>query len=888
MSSPKQPRQEILRPVGMVTQPNKFGWYVDGALDHAINCVMRNPGELDAAPTMFASQNIVTANQIVYKLFPLDSGHVYELSYLPATQIWTVTESGADITSVMSAFINRFQLFSTTGRNFPTRAKDRGLFNTNCGVTVVDDMAPTTGPARRMRLAGLAQLTFGEVQRVTPLSGGSIDVTSTGLTFNQAIIFGYVAIVTRTYADGYILASVPTPVYKVMASGGVPRFTPQISIRWSAGVSDDVIRADDVIELYRTDGLLVNDFNAEPPADFKLVQSHTVTAAELAISQIVMSDNSAMGDKPYYQTTGRALYCNPGQGGATTVNRQPPICAAMASYDGRMFYGNVTDRPRLTFKIPAGVGSNETAHLPQQTAYWSNNGIGVRQATLTGAAGSPILTGGTALTLAGVVPGQRWYGANTQFPLATAIVTAVNPGAGTVTMNTNFIGTPGAITAKFADAIYIQFNGVTMTTANAFRFANVGDLSLSLSGLSVVFAPGNLFEITSNLAITGGTVGGTDFNLLTTVTYNPNISMTIEPRNNTVNTSSMQVYATNGANYSPPLAEYLSSTPTNFARTPLKNFLIASKDQQPEHVAPATAQGNSFFIGLREIIAMASTEAALWIACLDGIYRLSGVGGQYRVDTVDSTKVICGPQCMTAMDEDVYIYTNYGMLQVDSQSRDNLTDQVIGDRLIGPEFLDTADRILCANETELEIVYRDSGSGGQNRLWVYATREGGGWTTLENNPAALSNITTLAYQRSPASGDPRLLVGVSPLGGAAPSYAGWGNTASFLTMDFMFQPVYVDSPMQLKQWIEVSYLFDSGNSGKSVRPIWNSVPVGLANVVQYQNAAYARAGCPRLHAIAQSIAAGCDSVTGAAPQARFLGLSLMYLPLGSQAKQRGT
>jgi hypothetical protein len=44
---------------------------------------------------------------------------------------------------------------------------------------------------------------------------------------------------------------------------------------------------------------------------------------------------------------------------------------------------------------------------------------------------------------------------------------------------------------------------------------------------------------------------------------------------------------------------------------------------------------------------------------------------------------------------------------------------------------------------------------------------------------------------------------------------------------------------------------------------------------------------PRDAAISQSIMVGFDSVTTAAPQARFLGLSVLYYPLTTQAKQRG-
>lgn len=863
-------RQTILRPVGLCTQPNKFGQYVDGALQRAINCVMRNPGELDAAPSMFPPSNTGIANNIVHKLMPLDAGHTYELS-ATAGGVWTVNELGNAV--ALPSFCSTTSLFSATGRISPVRAKDRVFFNSNNGYLVGDNMAPATAGERALRLAGLPQLSIGPISRSTPTTGGSISFP--GLT-TGVITFGYVALHTRTFADGYKIVSVPTPVVKLYASSFFATFSPQAKLAWA---SADVALAGDVIELYRTDGIFSTDINTEPPPGAKLVQSTTLTSADIALGSVTLTDNSVMGAAPYYSTTGRELYCNPGQGGSTTINRQPPVAKCTATYDGRQFYANIFDRPKLTFKIPAGVGTSQFA--PQQTSYWRAAGIGIRQVdNLTATLGSPTLTGGTAASLAGVVPGQRWYGADSQFPRATAFVSAVNPGAGTVTMSSNFLAASTTINATFADCMYIGFNGGGL---QPYRFADAGDLLLSVSGQGLITTVAHQFEVTANGSFMGGLVGGTSPTNGVTVTYNPNIEISLEPRNYGQGVVTMQVTATNGANYAPPLPEF-GATAQSFTRTQLKNFMIWSKDQQPEHVAPGAPQANSTFVGLREVIAMVNTKDALWIACLDGIFRLTGVGGQYRLDTIDSTKIICAPQAICSLDENVFLYSNFGVLQLNSETRDNLTDTIIGDLLTGPQYAEVPTIQMVANETDLEVLLLDAASS--SRLYVYMTKTGGGWTTLENNPAALSNITALAFMRSPASGDARVIVGTSPQAGALPNYAGWGNTASFLTMDFLYQPSYDEDPLGLKLWTETSYIFDVASVGKTLRPSWNGVPIGQATVALDRNAAYARAGIPRNHGLSVSIAAGCDQVTGAAPQARFLGLSLLYVPLTNAAKQR--
>jgi hypothetical protein len=861
------PRKTLLRPLGLVTQPNEFGWYKDGALERAINCVMRNPGELDAAPSMFSSSNTGSAGDTLYKLIPLNASHVYELS-ATSGDVWSVKENGSSALLPFS-FISTTSLFSRTGRISPLRTKDRMLLNSNFGYLVGDNMAPTTSGERTLRLAGLPQPTLTTSGSTVPPTGGSIVPPASGL-----LVWGYQAIHTRTFSDGYALVSVPTPVLKQSISVGGSSRIPFVDVSWA----NTVAIAGDVIELYRTDGLPTTNLNADPPDVFRLVASVTLTTTDISNGFVRVNDNAKMDDAPYYTTGGRELYCNPGQGGATTINRQPPIAACTANFDGRTFYGNTTDRPRCTLQIPGGVGTSFDA--ARQTDFWRRHGIGTRAITGTATIGSAVITGVSATDIVGIVPGQRWYSSSAGiFNAATAFISSVNVGAGTITMNQN-ASASGAGSMAFADCLYIGFNGGTLSP---YQFADLGDLIINLGGAGFFSpaSPANQFEITSNSAFYGGSV----FSTILAGQYNANLSISIEPKNHGSGFVTMQITATNAANYSPPLAEY-NTTAKTFARTVSKNRLTWSKDQQPEHVPPGGAQVNETFVGLREIIAMASTRDALWIACLDGIFRLSGIGGQYRLDQIDSTKIICAPQAMDVLDESVYVYTNFGLFELDSEQRNNLTDQTIGDLLPGPQYAETnAIQVVC-NETELEVLMLDVSSA--DRLYVYATREAGGWTTLENNtkPGPLSNITTLAFQRSTSSGDPRILVGVSPGGGTFPSYAGWGNSASFLAMDVLFQPTYQNDPVSLKQWIEASYIFDAGNAGKTLRPVWNGVAVGNSTITLYQNAAYARAGVPRDHAVAQSIQVGFDSVTTTAPQPRFLGFSVLYNPLTTQAKQR--
>lgn len=866
------PRFPILKPLGVITQPNEFGTYAPGALKRARNCVLRDPHILSAAPSTFTSTVFGFTGGTLYKMFALDAGHVYTWSRNNTGTSWRVDENGNAAGLPSSFDSGDANAFSPTGRIFPVRARDRMLVSSRSGVLAGDYMAPSNSTERTLRYAGLQQ---------PQMQGASVTAQTSGGAFPGGIVIGYTCIIKRTFSDGYTIVSVPALPCKVRTGATTSRYNGSVSIKLR---NDMGYLPGDVIEVYRSNGIDGTTITVDPPNVMKKVASYTLTSADLTATAILkpITDASLMGDPPYYQTEGEELYCNAGQvaaegSGAVLANRLPPLAAAMATYDGRVFYGNTTERPKLTLSVPAGIGTS--TNVGQQTTYWLNNGIGARFMTGTITSGNATITGISATVLAaGVKVGQRWVGNTGTFP-STAFIIAV--GATTVTMSTNALANDTI--AFFGDVLEISVNGGTPQ-----QYFHTGSVLSNFIGSLMQGTTGDSFA--TKFELTG------DYYYATNVSgdYAPNWTFTIEPINFAVpagTNQTLDVRATNGANYNPPLPELYSTYPSQPAayqvtRTTFKTRLTWSKDQQGEHVPPGN---NESFVGLRELVSMKSTTDALWIACLDGVFRLSGQAGQYRIDQIDSTKIICAPQCLDVLEEDAFMYTNYGMYKINNESRINITDQVIGDQLPGPEFADVATRIVVANEEDMEVLYRDDASA--DRVWVYATRsESPGWTTLENNtkPGPLSNITAISYQRSPASGSPRILFGVSPGGATQASYSGWGNTASYLTMDFLYQPLYFDDPVGMKHWQECSFIWQPDNAGKTFRPVWNDVPVGSSSVVLYQNAAYGRAGTPRDHRISQSIMIGADSVTASGAEPAFLGLSVVYKPITSQAKQRGT
>lgn len=851
-------RFPIVRPRGLRTQPNPFSDGPAGGLKRAINCVMRDPNVLASAPRMFSSQACGNADaMVVHKMMPLDAGHVYTFcsGYGNVPAEWEVRENNNNVSLLPgypTATCDETNLFSATGRISPVRANERMLVNSANGILVGDFMAPTTGTQRNLRLAGLPQ---PQVQR-----GGETGYNNYG-PIPGNVVCNYAVILTRKMADGYTLVSPPSPILKYIAPTSTSYgYAPYFYVSWKY----DVVQEGDIFELYRSDGIEAVTLATEASTVLKLVGAFTVIST--GVFQFRIDDRNKMGDAPLYTTSGEQLYCNPGQGGDLSINRQPPVCQAMEVFDGRVFYANTAERPFCSFSIPAGVGRNSNGTPITDEPYWLRYGIGSRSIPgLSWTNGNPVITGYSQALYPGIVPGQRFYGGAfaPHWP-AGGVVTAVT--ATTITMSPAPSAT-GSGTLTFADVIYIGFNGGALAP---YRFDSLTAFMAAISGYSYEASPA-VFELTSNTAIP--LTGYASI-------YNDGVSMTIEPFCYGSPFITMQVTATNGANYSPALAEY-NTTPRTYSRTLKKNHVTWSKDQQPEHVPPGS--GNETFIGNREIINLKATKDALWFACLDGIFRLTGQNGEYSVLQIDESKIICAPQAMCTLDEQVYVYTNFGIFQLDSETRINITDTVIGDLLPGPEYKEISTIQMVENEGDLEIVLLDVAS--KAKLYVYGKRDFSAWTTLENNSASLQNITALAYQRSPASGDARVLVGVSPVA-STPSYAGWGDTSGFLIMDVQFQPIYLDDPISLKHWIEASYIFDDLNAGKQLRPIWNGAGSGFVNIVKYENGTYGRAGVPRSAQISQNIAPGFDLTLTASPATRFLGISVLYLDLTKQAKQR--
>ncbi len=350
-----------------------------------------------------------------------------------------------------------------------------------------------------------------------------------------------------------------------------------------------------------------------------------------------------------------------------------------------------------------------------------------------------------------------------------------------------------------------------------------------------------------------------------------NIRWIVEP-GTSLSTNNFTVRATNGANYAPPIQDWSAGAATlPYQTTP--NLWRWSNEGQPEHW-PSPNEG---FIGKGAVIAVESTRDAVWVFCSDGLYRISGAGGVWRVDPMDLTLVLASPRASCVLKEAVYAYTNQGFVRITDVGIDYLSDDVIDDLLPGAEFTETTAIEVCQGEAESEVVLRVDGT----KVFTYSARHGF-WSNV-----LFADVTAMAYTRYPNIGAPAVTFGRSPAG-VAPRFAHWSSTSSFLAPTARMQPFYGKDPFTQKSWSDGTFVFDAASAGKSLTPIWNDVAAPAAPLLQggrFYNESRATFGVPRRAATGIAIAPGFSLPAGAV-QSKFFGFSVHGVKLGEQVIHR--
>jgi len=314
--------------------------------------------------------------------------------------------------------------------------------------------------------------------------------------------------------------------------------------------------------------------SATPDEELRLVA--TFTGSALPANNYV--DNVAPA------AMGAVIYTAPSRGGIAQQNERPPACACTALFRGSLFFGNVRGPRRVKVSYTYASASISTA-----------TGIGRR--VYTGD-----ITSGNANILnlsstAGLEKGMLITGAGIQ-----ANATITNIVGTTVTMSLTATANTVGVSCNFFDTMNVD--GVWRSVVDI-----PGVIALNASVTRLV-----AYEITPAESGYGKTV-------------------VIEATSRA--TTARTIQATHGSEYNPPLPNF-DGTPLALDQDVWPGAIYWSKPDEPEHVRSIDYDRNIGDQG-RALLGLVPTRDALFILKEDGIFRLTGANGVWRVDPFDPT-----------------------------------------------------------------------------------------------------------------------------------------------------------------------------------------------------------------------------------------------------------
>jgi hypothetical protein len=654
----------------------------------------------------------------------------------------------------------------------------------------------------------------------------------------------YRAIVRRTQDDGYIMYSAPCSAIEVYLAAGS---TQDAIVTVQFAESNNYIPGD-VLEIYRTRYQTVAT-NSAGDTCF-LAVSKVLTATDISTNGYV-----TVRDTCPQVGLGAELYSNPGQEGATGANYDPPATTDMALFKGHMFYAAIAQPAQATVgpRVAFGTLSTNSERL---------FGIGTRTTTGNIASGSPTIT--VVNNIRGIAVGQ--FLVHALFPGGFTTINSVT--ATTITCSSNATGTSAGATFTTVDAIEAS---VPPSMSTPFKFTTPGELRLAAAAAGLVGVP---FCISSNIAqrIDSSGAGTGVQNGVELIFRRPRVT-----------SSAFTLRATNGLNYSPALPDINGGTAQSFSRDVKANRYAWSKSEAPEHVPPL----NYAFVGAGTLLRMIPTRDALWMFCTDGLFRLSGDGGDgptaWRLDPADPNLFLAGRQAVATLKETIWCYSNRGLVAVsDDNGIQDIGLGMVGDLLPGDLFLDTWDVMLECDQLHQEV-------------WI-SFRNGSLGSASASNGAYVFNTVTKSFSGPIIDGEwsamcwvpyaKSLVIGDVPAGFGAPNARYFEDDTSNNRMpnvDVRFQPMYVSDPFNAKQFQTFELVWQTMNAAATMTPTYGGVAAAkTVTVNQSSDESRTTCGVPRFAAMAPSFRPGFQMSNVAAPWS-LRGISTQFVDLGEES-----
>lgn len=531
------------------------------------------------------------------------------------------------------------------------------------------------------------------------------------------------------------------------------------------------VGAGDQIELFRTAQQEELDLLGD---GYRYALTYTLTSTDITNGFAVISDNSI--------ETGADLYYDQSQEGASQNNFMPPSSVDAVTFKEATFY--------------VEAGSFHT-RVVQPLNGWRGHSagqpiIGDIEKTITYLATQNTLT---TASNAGLEIGMLLI--NPDFPAGTVILAISGSGPYVVLVSALSNGPGAGVDAIFADTI--EIDGTIISARSDQEF---------LAELAVLNANGTV-----------PVVGLPDRFLVNSATNNVQLILPVS------GTGPFTVRATHGNLYTPPLPTF--AQPVEYSKNdPRTNRLLFSKIQQPE----AVPLSNYLFVGEGTILKLWATDASLFVFCSDGIFRIDGDGDDWAVSPVNPDTILLAPDAVDSIDNTIYALTTAGLVTLnDANGVDKISSPLIGDSIralwkqFQPDMPYTfAVQLACdkyRNEVWLNFNGTDDDTFDFAATYIWNSETSTFTTQSAEEPIAIAYVPFL---QSIVLGDATLQL---------LQY----SEGDYMPAEIEFNPVFGEDVGYLKQWIDVTLLFEEMSEDTSITPSFEGVSYSVSHTITAGN-----------------------------------------------------
>ncbi len=525
----------------------------------------------------------------------------------------------------------------------------------------------------------------------------------------------YVGVVVFEDSNGVINRSAPGPGALVNNTSGSSQ-EPELLLYITDDVAEDPSFRG--LEVYRTRTF-----------------ANTIALPELyfLVGEVPVADFSEASIGTYYTSTyadiisaedlGASLYTND-----DLANFAPPEHLYHASFRGHEFWGNVSEKEIFPVLKTQSSDSNMSHDMTGDIT-----------------SGSNVVTN---VTNNGVEVGMLVF-ENTYFPRGT-YVTDIS--GSTFTLSEDATGTQNSVFFNSWDTAYVLWGDGSESRFPLDSISNLWD--------GYTDSPFDLIDLF-----------GTSLGFDSAYRY----EFRVASRHRTARSGPAQMWVSNPEQFPdvdwPDLATGDGSPTTGGLEAEQASHLARiywSKFQEPEHTTLANFVdvGNASGIGGGQIVGLGALREALIILKEDGVFRLTGDRGNWRIDPIDTSIRMIGGRTTRVLNDRVIALSERGLVSISASAVQDLTDGIISDWFREPGLgshragdirlfmvendgyhppllqaaVDTTNReyVLIAEGT------RGGDSGSTPQALVYNAKTGS-FTTWTLSPSA--NLAALGYAR---------------------------------------------------------------------------------------------------------------------------------------------